>query len=303
MNEVSSPKSRLSIHEMLSWGADQLARSGIDSPRLDARLLMSHIMGESPFGLIAQTSRELTERDAGRFMELIGLRAKRVPAHYLTGWREFYSRRFFVNESVLIPRPETEVLVEEVLRLFKDGFPPVVVDAGTGSGVIAVTLALEANSRVYALDVSRQALEVARKNAFFHGVADRVELIAGPFPGCLNDLGLHGRIDLLVSNPPYIATGEIARLMPEVALYEPRIALDGGSDGLSFYRLMADAFGKGLLRAGGVVAVEVGAGQAGAVMEMFRLAGLSGLRTVQDYSGYERVVLGFWQGCGMSREL
>ncbi|MCX7682234.1 MAG: peptide chain release factor N(5)-glutamine methyltransferase [Anaerolineae bacterium] len=223
-----------------------------DASRLEAEVLLSHTLGLSRAALLAHPERVLTASQYAAYAALISRRAAGYPLPYLTGRAEFYGLEFEVTPEVLIPRPETELLVELALALQ----PHSVVDVGTGSGCIAVSLAvLLPRVVVYAIDISPAALAVAGRNAERHHVADRVHLLTGdvlsPRPG---------PVDLIVSNPPYIPSDECALLPPSVRDYEPRLALDGGPDGLAFIRrLLKEA--PTVLRPGGGILIEIGATQ------------------------------------------
>jgi release factor glutamine methyltransferase len=227
-------------------------RSVTDAPRLEAEVLLSHTLGISRASLLAHPERVLTPGQYAACVALIERRASGYPLPYLTGRTEFCGLEFEVTPEVLIPRPETETLVELALACR----PMTVVDVGTGSGCIAVSLAVFLPQvTVYAIDISHAALAVARRNAERHHVSDRVRLLAGdvlsPRPG---------PVDLVVSNPPYIPSSECALLPPSVRNYEPRIALDGGPDGLTFIRRLLKE-SPAVLRPGGNLLIEIGSTQ------------------------------------------
>ncbi|MDQ3855330.1 MAG: peptide chain release factor N(5)-glutamine methyltransferase [Chloroflexota bacterium] len=219
------------VRELLDGATSALRQAGVDTPRLDAELLLSHALCVTRSTLLASLSDPVPLPAAKRFAELVERRAAREPVAYITGWKEFFGRSFRVSRATLIPRPETELLLELALQVA----PPeagVAVDVGTGSGCIAVTLAAEMPAyRVYAVDVSAGALKVARANAELHGVADRVTLLRGALLEPLTE-----RVDLILANLPYVPTGNLAGLEPEVARWEPREALDGGPDGFRVVR-------------------------------------------------------------------
>ena len=210
------------------------------------------------------------------------------PVAYLVGFREFHMLPFEVSPAVLIPRPDTETLVSEAVRLLKPLAAPTVLDLGTGSGCIAVSVAHQKkDARVTAADVSPDALDVARRNAERNGVAGRVDFVQGdlfaPIPA-------GAAFDLVVSNPPYVTPAELAALAPDVRDHEPRLALDGGPDGLAFYRRIAAGVGA-FLKPGGSVLVEIGATQDGAVRALFDgRAELQLGKTLRDATGLPRVV-------------
>lgn len=276
------------IKALLQWTADFLAKKGVESPRLEAQILLAHVMNCPKIELIARSDDEPTERERTGFKELIRRRVEGWPVAYLVGSREFYLLAFEVTPAVLIPRPDTETLVLEALRLLKGMPAPAVLDLGTGSGCIAVSLAHQCKAaRVTAVDVSPDALAVAGRNAARHGVADRINLLTGDL---FAPLPAGAAFDLIVSNPPYVTPAELAELAPEVQDHEPRLALDGGPDGLAFYRRIAADAGR-FLRPGGTVLVEVGHTQADAVAALFAARPeWEAAPTVKDMAARPRVV-------------
>lgn len=281
------------ILELIQLAADYLAGRGIASARLDAEVLLGYTLGLDRVGLYVNFDRPLEAHEIDAYRRVIAERGKRRPVAQITGVREFYSYELKVTPDVLIPRPETELLVEIVLSYVKDlqarrpGYVPRIVDVGTGSGAIAVVLAAELpDADVWAVDCSPQALQVAEDNAARLGVSDRVTFRLGHW---LQPLGLEKRFDVVVSNPPYIPSAQIDRLMPEVRLFEPRLALDGGVDGLGAYRELLPA-AKHVVVPGGVVAVEVGDGQAEQVAAIGLEAGWREYVIHHDLAGKGRVV-------------
>lgn len=273
------------VLKLLRWTADYFAGRGIDTPRLDAELLLSATLGLDRVGLYLNFERPLQAEELRAYRELVKRRANHEPLAYILGHAEFWSLSFKVTPAVLIPRPDTEVLVEEALPRLAGAMR--ILDVGTGSGALAIALACEQpECTVVAIDVSAEALEVAGENARSNGVAERVQLIrqdlaqlpAGPF-------------DLIVANPPYIPSGELASLMPEVRDFEPHLALDGGADGLAAYRALTGQAAT-VLAAGGWLLVEVGIDQAVAVSQLFAAAGLEEIGVRDDYAGIARVVYG-----------
>lgn len=279
----------MTVAEALAGAAAELSRSGVDTPRLDAELLLASVLGVERVDLLVHPERALTEDEARRYALLRDWRASRVPLPYLTGRREFFGRTFAVNQHVLIPRPETETLVEAVMDRLREGPPnPLILDVGTGSGCIAVSLALGLpSSLVIALDLSSRALEVARANAEALGAAN-VSFRHAAFPQGVDDLD--GRLDALVSNPPYVGEEEAAILPPEVLDYEPREALFAADHGFAVLQDLLDHAPR-LLKPGGLLALEVGFRQAPEVVRRAREGGLARVRTVRDLAGTERVVL------------
>lgn len=249
------------LKEMLRRAGQQLKASGAATPALDAGVLLGHVTRRSRAAIYRDWDDALTPAEEARFCALLARRAQGEPVAYLTGHKEFMGLDFVVNHTVLIPRPETELLVETALRLA--GPAPLIVDAGTGSGAIAVSLAVYLpDAVVYATDCSREALAVARQNAASHGVAQRVSFFWGDLLAPLAGLNLRGRVDLLAANLPYIPTCVLSTLAPEVRRYEPAVALDGGADGLDLYRRLVPEAAV-LLKPGGRLLLEIGPGQRG----------------------------------------
>jgi len=278
---------------MLSLGAAlQEAEAAIG--RVDAQVLFAHVLGVNRAYLLANHMRILTETEDARADMMVAQRSMGLPVAYLLGRREFYSRDFAVSSDVLIPRPETETLVEAALAVAGPGAaaasvdrgPMTILDLGTGSGVIAVTLALELpHARVSATDASESALEVARANATALGAS--VEFLHGSWYAPVAGR----RFDLIASNPPYVA-GEDRHLAEGDLRFEPRAALtDGSPDGLDSIRAIA-AGARGHLNPGGSILIEHGYDQAGAVAALLRQAGFSGIRSIPDLAGIPRVAGG-----------
>ncbi|HYC55454.1 MAG TPA: peptide chain release factor N(5)-glutamine methyltransferase [Candidatus Binatia bacterium] len=270
-----------------------LAGKGIDSPRLDAELLLASVLGMSRVQLYTSFERPLSREEIDAYRALVKRRAAREPVAYILGCREFWSMDIEVDRRVLVPRPDTELLVEQALDFLRARIAggveaPGVADIGTGSGAIAVAIAREiAAARVVATDKSEAALEIAPRNARRHGVEERIEFVAGDL---LAPLAGRGPFDLIVSNPPYIRAGEVASLAPEVRDWEPRMALVSGEDGMEATApLVRGAFE--LLAPGGALMVEVGT-QASAVRQCFMDAGYGDVRVARDIAGIERLVAG-----------
>ena len=291
------------IAEIVMASRSRLVAAGIGSARLDAELLLGCALSMTREQLLVAAHRELSMDQRERYEELLLRRLQREPLAYITCKQEFWSLDFTITKDVLVPRPETEVLVEIALKCAAEssrGNPFRVLDLGTGSGAIAVALAKELpEAGIFATDISPEALAVARRNAAIHGVSMRLRFFQGDLFAAINQKIDH-EFDLIVSNPPYVCRGELSSLEPEVSRWEPHAALDGGHDGLDFYRRIAQE-GPRYLRPGGALAVEVGAGMGPAVLALFKqAAAYAKKRIYRDYSGNERVFLGFKRIAAMS---
>jgi release factor glutamine methyltransferase len=252
------------IRRLLDWTEKFLREKGIESPRLDAQILLAHTLGCKRIDLYVRSDEEPSEERRNAFKALIRKRVDGCPVAYLVGRREFYQLDFEVSPDVLIPRPETEFLVMEALRRLKGMESPRVLDIGTGTGCIALSIARHRPTvRLTATDMSAPALTMARRNAERLGVADRVRFLEGDLFAPL----AAETFDLIVSNPPYVAAAEFAGLPREVRDYEPRLALDGGGDGLDVYRRLIAETPKHLVAAGYLL-LEIGATQERAVREL-----------------------------------
>jgi len=269
--------------------AESFRKAGIDSADVDARLLIAHALGVDRTELLANGTRTLNAQEIQAIDALAARRLKREPVARILGRKEFWSLMLEVTPAVLVPRPDTETVVEAALDFVVRGGLRTerlrILDIGTGSGALLLALLSELpNARGTATDISAAALSVARGTAERHGLGDRCSFIA-----CNIAAGLRGPFDLIVSNPPYVARGEIATLTPEVRNYDPAVALDGGSDGLDGYRTIAADAGR-LLAPGGRLIVELGAGQEGAVRALFTKAGLTVGEARNDLAGIARAL-------------
>lgn len=277
-----------SVKEALTRGRQILRRAGVPEAAVDAEVLLAHVLATDRLALYRDEQRTLSFREWTHFRDLLARRARREPVAYLTGRKEFMGLTFAVNRAVLIPRPETELLVERALTLLSGREAPVVVDVGTGCGAVAVSLAhYHPGAEVYATDISDAALSVARENAARHGLAHRVCFYCGDLLAPVAFLA--GRVDLVVANLPYVPSGELARLPPDVRDYEPRAALDGGPNGLAPHRRLVPQAAR-TLRAGGILLAEVGPGQGRVLADLLVAAGWRRTRVILDYGGRERVV-------------
>lgn len=278
------------ILELINETTGYFKKKAIESARLDAELLLAHCLGLERIQLYIAFERLVTEAELSLFRQKVRRRASSEPVAYLIGYREFWSIKIRVQKGVLIPRPETELLVEEGIKLLGAcDRETAVLDIGTGSGAIAIALAKEIkNTVIYADDISPAALDVARRNIAEQGLQERVRLACGngpaPFKHC-------AQFDLIITNPPYINSSDIAALAPEIKDHEPVQALDGGDDGLAFYRQWIPQMPP-LLRRGGWVVLEIGAEQSEAVSRLFRDAGAFADITVKkDHAGHTRSVI------------
>lgn len=280
-----------SYDALLRDTAVALTAAGIDNVRFEARLLLSHASGLSIEQLIARGPDPAPPAVAVTLRDLTARRMRREPMAYILGEREFWGLPFKVSPAVLVPRADSETVIETVLDLFPDrGRPLRVADLGLGSGCLLLTLLREYPQATGAgIDASPEALDVARANAVALGVASRARLQAGDWREAGWAEGLGGPFDLLVSNPPYIESGTVDGLMPEVARHEPRLALDGGADGLAAYRAIAAEAAR-LVVPGGWAVVEGGEGQAADIAGLFAAAGLKPGLPRQDLGGVDRVV-------------
>jgi release factor glutamine methyltransferase len=276
----------IALVEVLQKSAALFKQKGIDSPRLDAELIVGHVLALDRVALYLQHDRPLGDTEVDHIRELVRRRARREPLAYVLGRREFWSMDLLVRPGVLVPRPDTETLVEAALELVPEGERFFVADVGTGSGAVALAIAKERpESRLFATDIADEPLRVAKENATRLGLGDRIAFLKGPL---LEPIPPDRPIDLVVSNAPYIPTADIATLMPDVRDHEPRQALDGGPDGLHIIRALIAAS----TRARRGIALEVGKGQADTVSELLRTAAFAAVRTKKDLAGIDRVVVG-----------
>lgn len=258
------------ISEAITEAAARLEHSEVAEARRTAGVLLCHVLDVERTHLLTRSNESISEANYEIFLRLVQRRAAGEPLQYITGHQEFYGLDFIVTPDVLIPRPETEFLVERVLKLIGESkeASPLVVDVGTGSGCIAVSVAVHArNARVLATDVSRSSLDIAIKNAAKHGVRDRVEFLAGDLLAPLAGRDLEGAIDILAANPPYVNAGSVDDLQKEVRDWEPHAALFGGPEGLDFYRrLLEEAIE--YLKPEGFMVIEIGYDQFAAIEEL-----------------------------------
>ena len=278
------------IRKMVRWIQDDLAARGIASPRLDAELIVAHALAVDRVRLYLDLERPLDPTELASIRALVARRRKREPMAYLRGRREFFGRDMIVSAAVLVPRPETETLVERALALIGKDQTARVLDLCTGSGCIGVTLLAERSACSALLtDVSADALDVARQNVEKHRVVDRALLAQGDLFDAIDPLA--PPFDLIVANPPYIAAAERAQLEPDVRDFEPSIALFADEGGLVVVRRIANGASSRLV-SGGALLVEIGAGQGPLVRAAFERAGFADVVVHADLAGRDRVVEG-----------
>ncbi|MCB9678608.1 MAG: peptide chain release factor N(5)-glutamine methyltransferase [Alphaproteobacteria bacterium] len=278
----------LTLVDVLTRTERFLRERGIDSPRLEAELLLSHALGMERLQLYLAWDRPVAESEREALRELVARRGKREPLAWITGHAGFHALDLVVHPGVLVPRPDTETLVDAALKWIPAHDDPVyVADVGCGTGAVGLAIAkAHAGVKLWAIDVSAEALANTRENVEKLGLQDRVAVRHGPF---LDPIPQNRPVEWVVSNPPYIARREIDGLMPEVARWEPRLALDGGPDGLDVYReLVPRAF----KRATRGLLLEIGKGQGPRVIELMHRAGFTDVATFPDLAGITRVVGG-----------
>jgi release factor glutamine methyltransferase len=288
---IEATEAPLRAAEVLQRAARRLLAAGIENARLDAEILLGHVLYKSREQLVLLANRPVSRAQLRDYEQLLRRRVEREPVAYITGTREFWSMDFNLTRDVLIPRPETERVVEVALSLARatgDPGPLRIADLGTGSGAIAVALAKELPAaQILAVDLSAAALNLARRNAAKHGVSSRINFIRSDFFAAF---GARRGFHLLVSNPPYVPSADIAKLEAEVSRWEPRDALNGGTDGLDCYRRMAAGACK-CMAPNGAAVFEIGASMAREVIALFRSAGeWSDITLYQDYAGHDRVL-------------
>ena len=288
MPNRQNPRIKMTYRECYEQGCRTLQAAGIEEATLDARLLLEAVCGTDRNDLLVHGEQPVMPQAEEKYLHWIRQRAEHIPLQQLTGEQDFMGLTFSVNEHVLIPRQDTEILVEEVLKELHDGMR--VLDMCTGSGCILLSLLHYSNDcEGLGVDLSAEALEVAGRNVLKVLTPEKAEhahfLQSDLFEK------VEGKFEIIVSNPPYIASAEVEKLMPEVRDHEPRMALDGTEDGLHFYRRIIKEAGKHLVNSG-MLFFEIGYDQGQAVSELMRAGGYREVQVVQDYAGLDRVVLG-----------
>ncbi len=283
------------IQELLKQSIQYLKSFGVENSILDAQLILSHILQVERLYLVTHNDRILDEKIVLKVNQLMELRAQGIPVQHILGKQEFMSLPFKVTKDVLIPRADTEILVEAVINKSTkliQGSQILGMDIGTGSGCIAISLVhYISNISMYAIDISHKALEIAKENASINGVEERITFIEHDILRGIPKIEGNAILDIIVSNPPYIPTEMIKSLQTEVKEYDPYHALDGGEDGLMFYRMIIEQ-AKQHLKGGGLLALEVGHDQNGAVRKLIQNTGqYHDIETVKDLAGIDRVIL------------
>lgn len=275
------------IGALLTWTQDFFAQKGIDTPRLDAEILLAHVLGKERIYLYAHYDEPMNPEELGAYREMVKKRSSRLSVAHILGTKAFMGLDFKVTEDVLVPRPETEMLVETVVDMSKDASSLHILDMGTGSGAIIVSLLKYIPQAIgTGVDISPKALAIAAENGKAGGVAERVTWV---------ESNLFTNVppqeyDWVLSNPPYLTDGDMRQLQPEVT-HDPRLALYGGPDGLDVYRAIATE-SPAFVKPGGHCAVEIGAGQGDAVRTLFTAQGAYDyVKTVPDYGGIDRVLV------------
>lgn len=270
-----------------------LEASGIETARPEAEWLLASLLGVDRFALHLDTARRLATPTIARYLGLVERRAAHEPLQYLLGWEDFHGLRLAVSPDVLVPRPETEGLVEWAIEVLAGRRDPVLADLGTGSGAIACAIARALpTAEVLAVEVSAGALAVASRNVRELSLSSRVRLLAGDLFAPLGSIP--ASLDLVVANPPYLPSSVIASLPPEVSRHEPRAALDGGPDGMAVIRRIV-AGAPAQLKPGGWLLMEIGEEQAGPLASLMAAEGFSGIRARRDLNGVERYIGGRWE--------
>ncbi|HZJ83127.1 MAG TPA: peptide chain release factor N(5)-glutamine methyltransferase [Clostridia bacterium] len=283
----------MNVIKIMNQAQSLLHEAGVQSDQLESGVMMAHLLDCQRAYLYVDRDRVLSPVQVDQYLNMVHKRCQGVPLHYIIGYREFMGLDFYVDKNVLIPRPDTETLVEFAIEHVKNNYDTgiKILDIGTGSGAIAISLAKFIDgSSVTAVDIDTNAIKVALKNAIAHGVEDRVTFIEGDLLGPFMDSTEDYRFDVLVSNPPYIPSHDIEELESQVKDHEPFRALDGGEDGLSFYRRLAKE-AIPFLKKGGLWAVEVAYNQSHQVAHILQETGCyKDICYIQDLSGYNRVV-------------
>jgi len=280
----------LTVLDAINLSADYLKKKNIESPRINAEHLLSHVLKRKRLELYLSFDKPLNEDETNLYRELIRRRGTTEPLQYILGSVEFYGLEFHVTRDVLIPRPETEILVEKIIESFDKNSHLKILDIGTGSGNIAISLAKNFdNAEVTGIDVSGEALKIAKGNSGLNKVNGNVKF---EILDVLNqNFNPEVKYDVIVSNPPYVSVKEYPDLRPELNVYEPRIALTDENDGLNFYRVISEK-SKNILKKDGQIFLEIGQGQSDEIKNILEKNKFSDIKIFKDYSDIERVITG-----------
>ncbi|MDH7604662.1 MAG: peptide chain release factor N(5)-glutamine methyltransferase [Melioribacter sp.] len=280
----------LTVLESLKLSAEYLEKKGIESPRLNAELLLADVLNCKRLDLYLKYDQPLSEDEINKYREYLSRRSKNEPLQYIVGKAEFYGLEFKVNPSVLIPRPETELLVETIINLEKDKSKTLILDIGTGSGNIAITLAKYLPyAKIIAMDISSEALNVAKENSEFYNTSNQIEFIR---KNIFDDFSLYDlKFDVVVSNPPYVSIEDYNFLQKEIINYEPKIAVTDNEDGMKFYKRITQ-ISKQCLKSNGKLFYEIGKGQSEIISKMMAEENFYDIHILKDYQQIDRVIYG-----------
>jgi release factor glutamine methyltransferase len=280
----------ITVLEVIKLSTEYLQKKGVEAPRANAEILLAEILKCKRLELYLAFDKPLAENEVQNFREAIRKRGLRIPLQYIVGNVEFYGLKLIVNESVLIPRPETELLVEKIINESDKSASLKILDIGVGSGNISLSILKNLpNTNVVAIDISEGTLEVAKQNAELNSLQDRIEL--KHFDIMQDDLNTLGKFDLIVSNPPYVSVNDFESLEPELNLHEPKIALTDNSNGISFYKKIIEVSDQ-ILGKHGKIYFELGMGQSSKVKNLFEQKGFNNIIVTKDYSGIDRIISG-----------
>ena len=280
----------ITVLEVIKLSTAYLEKKGVESPRANAEILLAEILKCKRLELYLAFDKPLAENEVQDYREAIRKRGLRIPLQYIVGTVEFYGLKLIVNENVLIPRPETELLVEQIINETNKNIELKILDIGVGSGNISLSLLKNLpNIKVAAIDISEKALQVAKQNAEINLLQERIDLKL--FDIFNSDLNLLGKFELIVSNPPYVSEKDFETLEPELKVSEPRIALTDSGDGITFYNKIILS-SKILLNNGGKLYFEIGKDQQKRIFNLMEDAGFTNIKITKDYSGIERIICG-----------
>jgi release factor glutamine methyltransferase len=280
----------ITVLEVIKLSTEYLQKKGVESARANAEILLADILKCKRLELYLAFDKPLAEKEVEIYREAIRKRGLRIPLQYIIGNVEFYGLKIFVNENVLIPRPETELLVEQMIKELEVNLILKILDIGVGSGNISIAISKNLpNSNVVGIDVSEEALKIAKQNVQSHNLENRIEFKL--FDVLKSDVEVLGKFDVIVSNPPYVSENDFNNLEPELKIYEPKIALSDNADGISFYRKIILS-SKILLNTNGKLYFEMGKDQYIDISKMMSDAGFTKIKITKDYSGIERIICG-----------